>query len=91
MLQLAVLAALFAAVGLIRPHWSSLLVALGSAALAFVWLLLHEDVPGDEIGAGDVFWYVAMSVLVGGAVAVACAAGVLAGGALRHRRDRAPR
>jgi hypothetical protein len=58
------------------------------AGLAFLWLLLHEDVPGEDISATDIGWYVVMSAVVGAAFALACALGVIAGRAFRGRRRR---
>ena len=80
---------LFAAVitvGLLRPRWSSLAAALVPTALAFLWLLWHEDTPGQGTTVSDVAWYVAMSLVVGAVFALAGAAGVVTGRALRRRR-----
>jgi hypothetical protein len=92
MVELAVLVIAVAGVGLVRPRWSSLLVAVVPAGLAFLWLLLHEDVPeglpGADVSASDIAWYVVMSALVGVAFALPCALGVIAGSALRKRRAR---
>ena len=93
-IELALLVAVVVGVGLIRPHWSSLLVAFAPAGLAFLWLLLHEDVPegvpGADTSATDIVWYVGMSALVGAAFALPCALGVIAGRALLRRRARTP-
>jgi hypothetical protein len=80
----ALLVAAVAGVGLIRPRWSSLFVACVPAVLAGLWLFLHEDVPGEEIGAGDVAWYLGMSAAVAVAFALACALGIVAGLAIRR-------
>ena len=72
------------AVGVIRPRWSTLLAALAPAALAFAWLIVHEDNPYDAIGPADVAWYAAMSLIVGAAFALAIAAGILTGRATRR-------
>jgi hypothetical protein len=75
-------------VGAVRPRWSALLVALVPAALAFVWLLMHEDNPYDPIGAGDLAWFAAMSSVVGAAFALVCALGVVVRRALLYGRAR---
>ena len=89
-IQLALLVALVAGVGVIRPRWSSLLVAVVPGGLAFAWFLLHEDVPAGVPGAGvsasDIVWYVGMSAVVSAAFALPCALGVIAGRALLRRR-----
>jgi hypothetical protein len=83
-LEFAVLAAAYVVLGAIRPRWTTLLAALIPAVLAFVWLLLHEDVPGDELGFVDLAWYVGMSLLVGGVYALASAGGVVLGRGFRR-------
>jgi hypothetical protein len=88
MVELAVPVAAVAGVGLTRPRWSSLLVAFVPAGLAFLWLLLHEDVPGEDISAKDIAWYAVMSGVVAAAFALSCALGVIAGRAFRQRRRR---
>jgi hypothetical protein len=87
-LEVAVLLAAVAAVGAIRPRWSTLLVALVPAGLAFLWLLGQEDVPGDELTAGDLGWFGGMSAVAGAAFAAACALGVITGRALRRSHQR---
>jgi hypothetical protein len=91
-MELPVLVAAAAGVGLIRPRWSSLLVAVVPAGLAVLWLLLHEDVPADvpgaDMSASDIGWYLVMGGLVGAAFALPCAVGVIAGRAVRQRRAR---
>lgn len=84
-MELAALAAAYAALGALRPRWTTLLVALIPAVLAFVWLLLHEDIPGDKLGVVDMVWYVGMALAVGGVYALASASGVVLGRALRRR------
>ncbi len=74
----------YVALGALRPRWTTLLAALIPAALAFVWLLLHEDVPGDKLDVVDFAWYVGMSLAVGGVYALASAGGVVLGRALRR-------
>lgn len=83
-MELAVLAALFVALGAVRPRWTTLLAALIPAMLAFVWLLLHEDIPGDKLAFVDLAWYAGMSLAVGGVYALASAGGVVLGRALRR-------
>jgi hypothetical protein len=87
----AVLVVAVAGVGVIRPRWSSLVVALVPAGLTCLWLILQEDVPGEDVGSSDMVWYVAVSGLVGAAFLPVCAVGVIAGRALRGRRARAMR
>jgi hypothetical protein len=80
----AILAAAYVALGALRPRWTTLLAAAIPALLAFVWLLLHEDVPGDTPGFADLAWYVGMSLAVGAVYALASAGGVMAGRAFRR-------
>jgi len=75
------------ALGVIRPRWSTLLAALVPTALAFAWLVLHEDIPGDPLGFADLAWYAGMSLVVGAVFALAIAGGVAAG----RRRGRSAR
>jgi hypothetical protein len=77
--MIAIVVALAAAAGFgwLRPRWSSLAVAPLLTALAFAWLLLHEDIPGDPTGLDDIVWYVGMSLLVGAAFALACTLGIV--------------
>jgi hypothetical protein len=83
-LELAVLAAAYVALGVIRPRWTTLLAVLIPTVLAFAWLLLHEDVPGDKPGLVDLAWYVGMSLAVGGVYALASVGGVVLGRGLRR-------
>lgn len=83
-MELVVLFAAVIAVGIVRPRWSSLGAALVPAGLAFFWLLFHEDVPGEGTTVADVAWDAAMSVVVGAVFAVAGAAGIVTGRALRR-------
>ena len=83
-MELAVLAAAYVAIGALRPRWKTLLAALIPAVLALVWLLLHEDIPGDTLGFLDVVWYIGMSLAVGGVYALAAAGGVVLGRAFRR-------
>jgi hypothetical protein len=83
-MELAVTFIAFVVFGAARPRWTSLLVAVVPAALACVWLFLHEDIPGYETGITDVAWYVGMSVAIGAAYALAYAGGV----GLRRALDR---
>jgi hypothetical protein len=76
-IELAVALAAAVVIGLVRPRWSTLSVALVPTALAFAWLLLHEDIPGEATALGDVVWYVAMSLMVGAAFALACLLGIV--------------
>jgi hypothetical protein len=89
-IELVVLAAVYVALGALRPRWSTLLAALIPAALAFAWLLLHEDVPGDELGLVDVAWYSGMSLMVGGVYGVASAGGIALGRFRSRGREAAP-
>lgn len=84
MVESAVLAVACVVLGAFRPRWTTLLVALIPALLSFVWLLLHEDIPGDPVGVVDVAWYAGMSLVVGAVYALACACGVVVGRALRR-------
>jgi hypothetical protein len=83
-MELAALAVAYVALGALRPRWTTLLAALIPAGLAFVWLLLHEDIPGEELGFVDLVWDVGMSLAVGGVYAVASAGGVVLGRAVRR-------
>ena len=79
-----------AAVGWLRPRWSSLWVAVIPGGVVFAWLLLHEDVPFDPVGLVDIAWYVAMSLVVGALFAVTCGLGIIARQALMRRTRRSP-
>ena len=83
-MELTVLAVVYVALGALRPRWTTLLAALIPALLSFLWLLLHEDIPGDPLGFVDVAWYAGMSLAVGAVYALASAGGVVAGRALRR-------
>jgi hypothetical protein len=83
-MELAVLAAAYLALGAVRPQWTTLLAALVPAVLGFVWLVLHEDIPGDKPDLVDLAWYAGMSLAVGGVYALASAGGVVLGRALRR-------
>jgi hypothetical protein len=85
-MELAVLFLAVIAVGVARPRWSSLAVALVPTGLAFLWFLFREEIPGESTTVGDVAWYAAFSVVVGVVFALACAAGVVTGRALRRAR-----
>jgi hypothetical protein len=76
-MELAVTFVAFVALGAAWPRWTSLLVALVPAALACVWLFLHEDIPGYHMDLVDVAWTVGMSVAIGAVYALACAGGVV--------------
>jgi hypothetical protein len=89
-MELAVMFAACAALGALRPRWTSLLVAVVPASLACLGLFLHEDIPGYRTDLGDVAWYVGMSLGVGTVFALVCAGGVVSGRALRDRRTRPP-
>jgi hypothetical protein len=78
-IELGVALAVTAAIGWVRPRWSSLAVAAIPTGLAFAWLFLHEDIPGYRITPSDVAWYLGMSFVVGAAFALACSLGILAG------------
>jgi hypothetical protein len=72
-LEFVLALALAATAGWLRPRWTtSFWVAAVPATLAFVWLLLHEDIPGYTIGLEDIAWYVGMSLVVGAPFALAC-------------------
>jgi len=83
-MELAVLAGAYVALGALGPRWTTLLAALIPAGLAFVWLLLHEDIPGEKLGFVGFVWYIGMSLAVGGVYALASAGGVVLGRALRR-------
>jgi hypothetical protein len=91
MLELSVLAVAYVALGALRPRWTTLLTALVPAALSFVWLLLHEDIPGETLGFVDLAWYAGMSLAVGAVYALASAGGVAVGRALRRVSGPLPR
>ena len=78
--ELVVLFAAVIAVGIVRPP------SIVPAGLAFFWLLFHEDIPGERTTVTDVAWYAAMSVVVGAVFALAGAAGIVTGRALRRLR-----
>jgi len=90
-LEILVVLIVAATIGLIRPRWSSLWCAVVPASLTFAWLLMHEEVPGDPIGLGDVAWYVGTSLAVGAVFALACSLGITARSASVRRRARLPR
>jgi hypothetical protein len=83
-MELAVLAVVYVALGALWPRWTTLLAALIPAVFAFLWLLLHEDVPGDVLGFADLAWYVGMSLAVGAVYALAAAGGLVLGRDLRR-------
>jgi hypothetical protein len=84
-MELAVLAAAYIALGALRPRRTTLLAAFIPAVLAFVWLLLHEDVPGDELSFVDLAWFAGMSVATGGVFALASIVGIMLGRAFCRR------
>jgi hypothetical protein len=84
----AVLVVAYVALGALRPRWTTLLAAVIPAVLAFVWLLLREDVPGYTPGVVDFAWYAGMSLAVGAVYALAAAGGVALGRALRRPSGR---
>jgi hypothetical protein len=77
-LELLVAFVVVAVVGWLRPRRSSLWVAAVPGALAFAWLLMHEDILGERVGLADVARYLGMGVVVGVAFSVACGLGVVA-------------
>ena len=79
------------ALGVVRPRWSTLLVAVVPVVLAFAWLVMHEDIPGDPLGLVDLAWYAGMSLAVGAAFALALACGVVLGRVLRAEPTRSRR
>ena len=79
MIELVALAVASVALGAVRPRWSTLWAAVLPTLLAFAWLVMHEDIPGDPLGAADLAWYAGMSLVVGAAFALAIAVGVVAG------------
>jgi hypothetical protein len=85
-LEILLALAAAAAVGWLRPRWSTASAAVVPTALAFAWLLLHEDVPGDPITLDDLVWYLGMSLVPGAAFALACCLGVAARRASARRR-----
>lgn len=84
-MELAVLAVVYLALGALRPRWTTLLAALIPTVLSFVWLVLHEDIPGDPLGFVDLAWFAGMSLVVGAVYVLASAGGVVVGRALRCR------
>lgn len=89
MFQVVLALAVAAGFGWLRPRWSSAWAAgLFPAALLFVWLLLHEDIPEDPIGLVDIAWYVGMSLVGGAPFGVACALGIAARRASGRQRAR---
>ena len=91
MVELVVLLVAFVALGVLRPRWSTLAAALVPTGMAFAWLVLHEDIPGETLGPVDLAWYAGMSLVVGAAFALACAAGVIARSFLDRGRRATPR
>ena len=83
-MELTVLAVAYVALGALRPRWTTPLAALIPAVLSFLWLLLHEDIPGDPLGFVDLAWYIGMSLAVGAVYALASVGGVVVGRALRR-------
>jgi hypothetical protein len=75
--EFALALAVAVVIGLVRPRWSTMSVALVPSALAFAWLLLQEDIPGEATTVSDVVWYVGMSLVVGAAFALACLLGIV--------------
>jgi hypothetical protein len=76
-MELGVVITVYLMLGVGRPRWTTLLAAGPAAAIAFVWLLTHEQVPGERIGAIDVFWYAAISFALGAALALVSVVGIV--------------
>ena len=76
-MELVVLVIASVALGFVRPRWSTLAAAVVPTALAFAWLVMHEDIPGDPVGFADLAWYAGMSLAVGAAFALALSGGIL--------------
>ena len=83
-MELAVVLAIFVACGVVRPRWTSILAASAPTALAFAWMLMHEDIPGESLKPIDLVWYAGMSLLVGAICAPATTAGIALGRAARR-------
>ena len=83
MIELVALVVASVALGVVRPRWSTPWAAVVPTALAFAWLVMHEEIPGDPLGPADLAWYAGMSLVVGAAFALAIAAGVVVGIATR--------
>jgi len=81
-MELTALVVFSVALGVVRPRWTTLLAATVPTALAFGWLLMNADVPGEQLGLIDLVWFAGMSLAVGGALATA--AGVALGRAIRR-------
>jgi hypothetical protein len=81
--ELVFLCVLALAFGVLRPRWSSLVVAVVVGAAAAVWSFLLEDIPGDPKGVDDVAWSIVFGGAAAAAVALVCAIGVLLGAKLR--------
>ena len=85
-MELVALAVASVALGVVRPRWSTVLFAIVPTALAFAWLVMHEDIPGDPIGLADLAWYAGMSLMAGAIFALALTAGVVPRRRLSERR-----
>ena len=85
-MELAVLIAGSLALWALRPRWTTMFAASVPVVLAFAWLLVHEDIPGEEARLMDLMWYAGMSLAVGLAFALAIATGVVLGRAARGSR-----
>jgi hypothetical protein len=75
-LEILFVLAVAAAIGLVRPRWSSLWSAAVPTGLTFTWLLMHEDIPGDPIGPADIAWCGGTGLVVGAVFALACSLGI---------------
>jgi hypothetical protein len=82
--ELLFLLLLALAVGVARPHWSSLGVALVAGAAVAMWAYNLEPIPGEAKGAADVAWAAVVGVMAAVPIAVAGALGVLIGRRLRR-------
>ena len=84
MYELLFLLLLALAVGVARPQWSSLGVALVAGAAVAMWAYNLEAIPGEAKGVADVAWAAVVGVMAAVPVAVAGALGVLIGRRLRR-------
>jgi hypothetical protein len=83
-MEVAALVVVYIALGVLRPRWTTLLAASAPTVLAFAWLFMHEDIPGEELGPIDLIWYAGIGLAVGAALALATAAGVALRRAIRR-------
>ena len=82
--ELLFLLLLALAVGVARPQWSSLGVALVAGTAVAMWAYNLEAIPGEAKGVADAAWAAVVGVMAAFPIAVAGALGVLIGRRLRR-------